>query len=226
MRALVCAALVLSAVSMLGCGNSEEPYKAAPAWSGRKASLPSIPSLPTTPIKAGDAFTIYGATHHLHSRMHEKEVTSKPITIQGYIVAENVSEAPACAIHKTGKADPEDCKTEIPSFWIADTKDEKSARIRVLGWAKNYATVFEALDKYKNVKDTPKEMYKDELWGGEVPYPLPAVGAKVKVTGKYGFIFSKASTGLVSDPQYGVITYEKMETLEKAPAPVAFKNKK
>ena len=31
--------------------------------------------------------------------------------------------APACAIHKTGKADPEDCKSEIPSFWIADTKD-------------------------------------------------------------------------------------------------------
>lgn len=226
MRALVCGAFVLSMMPLLGCGSGDKPYEAAPAWSGRKASLPPVPALPTTPIKSGDAFTIYGATHHLHSRIHEKDVTTKPITITGYIVAENITDAPACAIHKTGKADPEDCKAEIPSFWIADTKDEKTVKIRVLGFAKNYATIFEAMDKYKNVKDAPKELVKDELWSTEVPYPLPAIGAKVKVTGKYGYLFSKASTGLVSDPQYGVITYEKVETLEQAPTPVSFKNKK
>ncbi len=220
---------LFTAVLPIGCGNSDEPYKAVPAWSGRKANVPPVPQLPTNPIKAGEAFTIFGARHHLQSRIHDKEVTSKDITIVGYIVQENVSEAPECAIHKTGKADPEGCVAEIPSFWLADTKgDAKGAKIRVLGWAKNFATVFEALEKYKNVKEkeTPKEMFKDDVWNVEVPFPLPSVGAKVKVTGKYGYTFGKASSGVVSDPSNGVLTYAKMEVVEPAPEPLHFKNKK
>jgi len=55
-------------------------------------------------------------------------VTKADITIQGYIVAENISDAPKCALHKVGKKDPDDCPPagappiEIPSFWIADDK--------------------------------------------------------------------------------------------------------
>jgi hypothetical protein len=209
---------------------SDDPYKPAPAWSGRKPNLPATPTLNAAPIKVGDAYTIAGASHHLRSRMHDKEVTKAPITIAGYIVEENISTAPACAVHKSGKADPEECKSEIPSFWIADEKNAgpDKPRIRVLGWAKNYATVYEALEKYKNIKeikDPAKDYYKDEIWNVDVPYPLPAVGAKVKVTGKYGFVFSKASTGLVSDPINGVMTYEKIEVVEPAPEKVSFKNK-
>lgn len=214
-----------------GCGSSEEPYKAAPAWSGRKPSLPSPPSLTNAPVKVGDAYTVAGAAHHLRSRIHDKEVTKSNITIQGYIVEENISDAPACAVHKTGKADPEECKAEIPSFWIADEKGagKDKPRIRVLGFAKNYASVYEAMEKYKNlkeVKDPAKDLYKDEIWNVDVPFPLPSVGAKVKVNGKYGFTFSKASTGLVSDPVNGTMTYEKMEVVEPAPEKVSFKNKK
>ena len=191
--------------------------------------MPSPPALSSAPIKVGDAYTIYGASHHLRSRMHDKEVTKASITIQGYIVDENISTAPACAVHKTGKADPEDCKAEIPSFWIADEKGAgpDKPRIRVLGWAKNFASVYEAMEKYKNLKDPPteKQVYKDEQWQVDVPFPLPAKGAKVKVTGKYGFTFTKASTGLVTDPINGVMTLEKLDTPEPAPEKVSFAKK-
>lgn len=213
------------------CGGNDEPYKAAPAWSGRRPNLPTPPTLTNAPIKVGDAYTVAGASHHLRSRIHDKEVTKSSITIQGYIVEENVSSAPDCAIHKTGKADPENCNAEIPSFWIADEKNasKDKPRIRVLGWAKNFASVYEAMQKYKNlkeIKNPEKDLYKDEMWNVDVPFPLPAVGAKVKVTGKYGFTFTKSSTGIVSDPVNGVLTYEKIDVVEPAPEKVEFKNKK
>jgi hypothetical protein len=227
------AVLAASALAILtaGCKNSDEAYKPAPAWEGRKPNLPAPPSLNNAPIKVGDAYTIHGASHHLRSRIHETEVTKAPITIQGYIVEENISTAPACAVHKKGKKDPDDCEAPIPSFWIADEKGagKDKPRVRVLGWANNYATVYEAMEKYKKlkeIKNPEKDLYQDDMWSVTVPFPLPAVGAKVKVTGKYGFTFTKASTGLVSDPVNGVMTYEKIEVVEPAPEPVSFANTK
>lgn len=222
---------IVTSLSTMSCSSgADEPYKPAPAWSGRKPNLPSPPTLNAAPIKVGDAYTIQGASHHLRSRMHDKEVTKSPIAITGYIVEENISTAPACAVHKSGKADPEDCKSEIPSFWIADEKGAgpDKPRIRVLGWAKNFATVYDAMEKYKNLKDPPneKQVVKDEVWQVDVPFPLPAKGAKVKVTGQYGFTFTKASGGLVSDPVNGVLTFQKYEVLEPAPEKVSFQNKK
>jgi hypothetical protein len=232
--ALRSGALAVTVLTM-SCGSGDEPYKPAPAWSGRAPSLPPPPQINQAPVKVGDGFTIAGASHHLRSRLHSTEVTKAPITIVGYIVEENISTAPSCAIHKVGKKDPDDCPPagqppiEIPSFWIADTKGaaKDAPRIRVLGWAKNYATVFEAMAKYdklKEIKDPAKDLFKDDIWSVDVPFPLPAVGAKVKLTGKYGFTFSKSSTGLVSDPVNGVMTYEKMEVVEPAPEKASFKN--
>ncbi len=226
-RFAVALAVLPVLASVGGCSNSDEPYKPTPAYSGRKASMPAVPELPKNPIKVGDAYTIFGAAHHLKSRIHDKEVTAKDITIQGYIVESNITSAPACAIHKTGKKDPDNCTNiEIPSFYIAHEKGSTSKqKNRVLGWAKNFATVFEAMEAYKGKKEPPKELYKDDLWSVDVPFPLPAVGAKVKVTGKYGYTFSKASSGLVSDPINGVLTYTKIEVLEPATEPAKFANK-
>lgn len=223
-------ALVLVAASVLGCGGNDEPYKPTPAFSGRKANIPPVPPLPNNPIKAGgDAYTVFGAIHQLRSRYHDKDVTTKSITIQGYIVESNIPTAPACAVHPMGKKDPDDCKDiPIPSFWIADNKgDTKGQKIRVLGWARNFAVIYDAMQKYKNLKEPPKEkeVVKDEVWQADVPWPIPSVGAKVKITGKYGYSFQKASTGLVSDPQNGVLTYEKIEVVEPAPEPAAFAKK-
>jgi hypothetical protein len=237
MRTPLLGALALVGFSLLSthCGSADEPYKPAPAWSGRAPSLPTPPQINAAPVKVGDAYTIAGASHHLRSRMHSTEVTKNSISITGYIVDDSFSNAPSCAIHKVGKKDPDDCPPagsppiEIPSFWIADTKaaGKDAPRIRVLGFAKNVATVYEAMEKYnklKEIKDPAKDLFKDDIWSVDVPFPIPAVGAKVKVTGKYGFTFSKSSTGLVSDPVNGVITYEKVEVIEPAPEKAAFKN--
>jgi hypothetical protein len=208
-----------------GCGSNEEPYKPAPAWTGAKPNLPTPPQVSIT-IKSGDAYTVAGVSHHLRSRVHESHVNDKELTIEGYIVESNIPGAPACALHPMGKKDPDNCKTEIPSFWIADTADGKGARIRVLGFAKNFAVVYEAMKKYKGLKEAPKELVKDDVWQTEVPYPIPAVGAKVKVTGQYGFVSQKSGTGLVSDPVNGVLTFKKMEVLTPAAQPATFQNAK
>ena len=217
------------------CGDSDNVYKPTPAYSGKKADLPAVPTLPNNPVKIGDAFTVFGAIHQLQSRYHHDDVTKKDIAIQGYIVDTNIQNAPACAIHKIGKKDPDDCKAEIPSFWISDTKGDKSGpKIRVLGWASNWANVSEAMDKYKNAKDPPKHAEKpdnagkpgylvqDEVWNSDIPYPIPNIGEKVKVTGHYSTISTKASSGLVADPQHGVMTYASLDVLEPPTEPAAF----
>lgn len=234
---------LLAVIPMLGaaCGSGDEPYKAQPAFSGRKANLPAVPALPSTPIKQGDAFTVYGAIHHLNSLIHAAEVTTKDISIVGYIVDSNLNVcaqdipkgststippkgcvAP-CAIHKTGKADPEGCIAEIPTFILADTKGDKSAawKIRVMGFSSNFANIYEAVQKYKNMKDPPgeKDVYKDVLWAVDFPFPLTALmpGSKVKITGKYGVNFQKASSGIESDPRNGIMTFGKVDVLEESP---------
>ncbi len=116
------------------------------------------------------------------ARVDPGEVTMKEIAIVGYIVESNLAAAPACALHKTGQKDPEGCRAEIPTFAIADTKDARDERkIRVMGWASNWANVFEANRLYKDAKAAPAVMHKDAIWAVDVPYPLPAVGAKVRV---------------------------------------------
>jgi hypothetical protein len=165
----------------------------------------------------------------LNSTLHNPEVTAKEISIVGYIVDMNTSRAPLCALHKTGKGDADDCKwtggkpIEIPTIWIGDTKDDK-IRIRVMGWASNYANLFDAHNKYKDLKEAPaeKDQWKDELWAVAPPFPLPNVGAKIKVTGKYGINFQQASAGIESDPSNGIIKYTKIDYLEPPPTPFSF----
>jgi len=213
-------AAVLS-VAACGGGEGDNPYKAQPAWSGKAASLPAPPTLPTTPIKVGDSYTVYGAVHQLRSMIHAKDVTSPPaITITGYIVDSNIPRAPDCAVHKTGKQDPEGCNPEVPSFWIADDKgDTKGPKIRVVGWARNFAVVYDAMASYKKVKPgaqpTDKQVIQDDMLNVAVPFPLPAVGAKVKITGSYN-VAKTIVSDMVSEPTGGVMALQKVETLEPA----------
>ena len=196
----------------------EDDYRPAAAPSGEKPELPPIPELVDLPKKSGDAFTVFGATHALRSRYESADVTKSEVTVVGWIVDSNVTRAPKCAWHKTGVADPEGCSAEIPAFVIADEKDTKpddpvKAHIKVLGWARNWAAVFDATARYKGLNAPPKALYKDEVWGVDVPYPIPAAGTKVKVKGRYGFIFTKSSSGIVSDPKNGILTYSSLEVV-------------
>lgn len=212
---VVAAAAALSTLS-LGCGNDDQPYNPRPAVSGKKPSLPAVPTLPTKAKKQGDAYTIWGITHDLRSRVHAEDVLNKKVSIVGYIVKTNFAEAPKCAIHKTGKGDPADCKSPVPSFSIADEKGEAKDMIDVMGWASNFAQMFSMIEGMKKApKGKESEVkLKDEFWASDLPNPLPNIGAKVKVTGTYATTFTKATGGAASNPKYGILTVEKIEYLE------------
>jgi hypothetical protein len=214
--------------SAVACGGEENPYKPQPAWSGKRASLPPPASPPNSPIKAGDAYTVYGAIHQLRSLLHGKEVTAQPITIAGYVVDSNIPRAPDCAVHKTGKKDPDNCTPEVPSFWIADNKgDTKGPKIRVVGWARNFAVIYDAMVAYKKVKpgeQPPDGGVMDDMLNVVVPFPLPAVGEKVRVTGAYN-VAKVVVSDMVSEPTGGVIAYSKVEQVEPATEPAAFAKK-
>jgi len=212
-------AAVLVATLLPACGQTEDPYKPQPAFSGSKPSLPPVPTLPNKPIKNGDAYTVYGAMHHIRSRVHNVDVNGKDITLVGYIVKTNLADAPECAVHKTGKGDKDDCKAPIPAFWIADEKgaDIKDA-IKVMGWASNFAQIFDAIQKYSApVQKAKDEAVKDEFWGVDVPNPIPAVDAKVQVTGNYAVSFTKSTSGVETDPRRGIMTYAKINYVEPPP---------
>jgi hypothetical protein len=217
------AMLVFGGSSLAGCGGGEGPdYKPKPAYSGKAAALPPVPTLPKKPKKNGDAYTVWGAIHDLHSRVNSpKLLAQETITLVGYIVKTNLDQAPPCAVHKTGKADGKECEKNppaVPQFWIADEKTSPlSEAIPVLGWASNYAKIFDAIEKYK--KKDNKDPAKDDAWGAIIPNPLPAKDAKVKVVGKYATTFTLASTGVEANPLTGILTFKTMEYLEPPPVP-------
>jgi hypothetical protein len=231
---VLCTVIFAGAAMVSGCGGEENPYKPQPAWSGKAANLPTPPPMPNTPIKQGDAYTIYGAVHQLRSLMHSKDVTAQPISIVGYVVDSNIPRAPDCAVHKTGKKDPDNCPPpgpggevkpiEVPSFWIADEKGNATGlKVRVVGWARNFAVVYDAMKAYKDVKpgEEPKKPVTDDMLNVDVPCPLPAVGAKVKVTGAYN-VSKVVVSDMVSEPVGGVLALQKLETVEPAPEPAKF----
>lgn len=209
----------------IGCGQEEVKYTPRGAASGAKASLPPAANLPKRPLKNGDTWTVWGASYSLRSRVHRKEVANKRLSIQGYITKSNMADAPACAVHKAGKADPESCKAPVPAFWIGDSKDApESESIKVMGWASNFAQIFDAIDEFDKGKENAE--YNDSNWGVKVPNPLPAVGSKVTVTGNYGVSFSKASSGAEADPFMGVVDFQEMTVQEPGPELATLPGKK
>jgi len=217
-RSVGAAALALALVT--ACDQEKPKYEPRAAPSGVTATLPPVPNVPQKPLKAGDAYTVWGASYSLRSIVHRKEVAGKTLKVTGYIGKSNLPDAPKCAIHKTGKEDPEGCKPPIPTFWLCDAKDSPDSDcIRVMGWASNFAQIHDAigeLDKQKKKDPKEREPFMDNFWGVKVPDPLPAKGAKVTVKGAYGTTFTKATSGAVSDPIMGVLTYEELETHEPA----------
>jgi len=199
----------------VGCGTEEIKYEPRPAASGPKASLPPAANLPKRPLKNGEAWTIWGASYSLRSRVHKKDVQGKRLSLSGYITKTNMTDAPECAVHKGGKADPEDCKPPVPAFWVGDTKDAAEAdSIKVMGWASNFAQIFDAIEEFDKGKADAEHL--DSFWGVKTPNPLPAAGSKVTVTGVYGTTFSKASSGAEADPFMGVLDFQEMTVQEPA----------
>ena len=200
----------------LGCGGEEVKYEPVPAVSGVQANLPAVPNLVKKPIKNGDAYTVWGAAYYLRNRVHRDEVAGKKITLKGYITKTNYADAPECAVHEGGKADPEGCVAPIPAFWIGDEKNApESESIKVMGWASNYAQIYDAIETFDKGKEDEEHM--DTFWGINIPKPLPATGAKVSVTGIYSTTFTGSSLGTEADPIQGLMHFQSYTVEEEAP---------
>jgi tetratricopeptide (TPR) repeat protein len=210
----------LSAIMIQILGSSPAtPSKAralpAPVPVALSPGLPT-PKLEMQPLRQGDAYTVWGAGYAFRSRQHRAEVTDKPISISGYVVKTNLAQAPRCAVHRSGVADVENCRAEIPAFWLGDRPDAPEADcIKVMGFASTYAQLYEAIRQADSQK--PDEPYSDAFWEQTVPNPLPAAGAKLTVRGSYGLTFAKASSGAESDPAMGILDFAESEVLEPAP---------
>ncbi|MBK7583031.1 MAG: hypothetical protein IPI67_22895 [Myxococcales bacterium] len=214
-------ALAVLSAGVVSCGPSkdEEAYQPRGASSGGKASLPAVPNVPGKPVKAGDAYTVWGVSYYMRSRTHHKEVAGKKLSVTGYISKTNLPDAPACAVHKGGKADPEGCNAPVPAFWLCETKDApESECIKVMGWASNFAQLYDAVKEFEKKEDAEKS---DTFWGIKIPNPIPNKGAKVTVKGDYSTTFTRATTGTEADPIMGILTFEEIKYLEK-PAELAF----
>jgi hypothetical protein len=231
-RLVPCAVLF----ALAACGPPEKQYEKKPAYSGKAANVPAVPNIPDLKRKDGDAWTVSGIAHDLRSIVHHEEVEGKKETIVGYIVKTNMVPCkdkktmdggleqcvPECAVHKTGKADPDGCKAPIPTFWIADKKgDTTSDMIQVMGWASNFANIHDAIEEWD--KQDPKkrddkawlsDKLTDKMTNAVIPFPLPVVDMKVKVSGDYGSTFSSAS-GFAADPNHGILHFESVEYVEQ-----------
>lgn len=199
-----------------GCGGDEVKY--TPRGSASvPASLPAVPNVPQKPLKNGEDYTVWGASYSLRSRVHNTDVADKEIKLVGYITKTNLADAPECAVHKTGKADGDNCDPPVPAFWVADTKDaaEKDS-IKVMGWASNFANIYDAVEKYKKDK---AEDHLDVRFQVAIPNPIPNVGAKVRLSGTYGGTYSRHTTGTEANPIMGVLTLDKLEYLEPPAEP-------
>lgn len=179
------------------------------------AGMP-VPKLEMRALRVGDAYTVWGAGYSFRSRKHVGEVTTKPIAITGFVVKTNLGEAPRCAVHRGGVADPENCRAPVPAFWLGDRLDAAEPDcIKVMGFASNYAQLFDAIRQADS--DKPDEPYSDSFWGQIIPNPLPAAGAKLTVRGRYGPVFANASSGGEMNSTMGILSYAERDELEPAP---------
>lgn len=164
------------------------------------------------------AFTVREASCALHDKKFQHFFGEKQVSITGYITATNLSDAPKCAFHRPGMSDLEGCQSRIPAFWLGDAQGTpKGESIRVVGWASQYAQVFSSMALYAQEGPTATDF--DIFWGVPIPNPIPAVGAKATVTGRYGTLPAESSRGTDPDPTMGILTYSSLKTLKFAPSP-------
>lgn len=186
-----------------------------PVSSGASASLPQVPALPQRRLEArAGVYTVWGASYSLRHRALSTRIRGQVIQVRGFVGATTLPEVPSCAVHPAGVADSANCRTPVPAFWLCDEADATPEDcIQVVGWASNHAQLYSAILQYAS---HPAAERRDDYWGITIPNPIPARGAVVTVTGRYDATFTGASSGAISDPIMGILTYRSM-TYEKPP---------
>ncbi len=207
---------VPSAVEVPAAEADEASVEALGAPAMPATGLPPVPTLPQRPIKVGNAYTVWGASYSLrHAALHDS-IDGKTIEVRGVIGKTNLMEAPKCAVHPPGIADPPDCRPMVPEFWLCDARDDSPQDcIQVMGWASNYAQLYKAI---RSCSLDPPVPVQDSYWGKEITCPIPAAGAEVVVTGTYATTFTGASGGTAADPIMGILTSNSIETRRRPPA--------
>jgi hypothetical protein len=204
-----------------GCGDHPK-YKAEPAYSGAKASLPKVPQVPGPATwKNGANWTVYGVQHSLNNPRHLKDVNNVVLSIEGYVVdVYRPTEPPGkegCVFpqkshpptskqpYPPGKTCDEKtgplAKVEPPHFWIADKADEKNPAkwVQVEGYVSSYIQAYQACDCYKSNKCKIGSTKEDDLaldnnYSSVVTYlGEPKVGSKITVTGFFGTRYAEGS---------------------------------
>jgi hypothetical protein len=192
-----------------------EAYRPLPAASVSAAFVPDLTASLTRPERVGEDFTVWGLKKALRLPGGAGRLAGRDVAVVGLVVATNFAEAPACALHAVGHGDPPGCNSPIPAFFLADEAGETHYRLKVMGFAANWATMFSAAahDKAHRPGD-----FRDPRWDRPVPLPLPAPGARLRVVGRMGTAFELDSSGTEVYPA-GVLTFRESRQLAPGPVP-------
>jgi len=131
------------------------------------------------PVKVGDAYSIYGAVHHLHSRIHSTEVTAKDISITGYIVDSNIRPRRSAPSTRPARRTPTTASTSpsLPSG-LADTKgDPRRSRTSASSAGEEFRHGVER-DGEVQGQGVPERAGQGRHLGCRRAVSAPAVGAK------------------------------------------------
>jgi len=196
---VLCAACSLGAVLLLACGDDEATGITVERLPDVRPNLPEVPTIPPPPHPVqypDNSYSVYGVRHRVRNTLDTE------VTVTGYIV--EIYRAPECP-------EGERCPTPVaPHMWVADTANETDAgkRLTVVGYAENQAQIDEAIEQHENGTYEPPD---PEL--GILPVPFDfAVGAKVKVTGRFARLSGAGFN--ISD---GLLDYNAHQIVEPAP---------
>src|SRR5512145_1527587 len=99
-------------------------YQPSPTSSGPAPKLPDVPWLPQrNRLARAGVYTVWGASFSLRHSALKPRIMGSIVQIHGVIGETNLLEAPLCAVHRVGLADPEGCKSSLPRFWLCDEVD-------------------------------------------------------------------------------------------------------
>lgn len=198
---LVCSGILVG-VLCVGCGSEPASDLKVERLPEVHPNLPAVPTLPPPPYPVqlpDQSYTVYGLRKRLRNTI------DTDVTVTAYIVDAYVP--PVCPEGRT-------CPTPAaPHLWLADARDdhEERNRLTLVGYAENQAQLDEAVEAARRGHPIlPQHPEAGEL---QIPFDF-FPGAKIKVTGHFGYM---SSTGF--SEASGVLEYRSHTTIEPSPTP-------
>lgn len=166
-------------------------------------SLP-VPHIESRPLKTDGAYTVWGASYLFRHPARRDEVTTKAISVAGYITKSNVTQSIECLTLPKSKLKNHRCESVVPTFWLCDQpSDSEESCLRVMGVFPDVAATYSAARALKCTNSSE---------------PLPISGAKWLVRGEYGLFYGSSARAADMDANMGILAFETRDELEAAPA--------